>query len=214
MFILGLSGRWVAAALTAVAGGLVAASGGFAVGPLSGVGLGLGLGAAGLGLVLLLDNVLKVSLPATWLKYGVLLLVAMLASYLTIEPWFCKLCPQGTLGAGIPLVLWDPVSALRSLVGWLYWVKIGILLSVVVAAIAIKRPFCRLVCPIGAVYAPFNKGSLMKMELDQDQCTDCGVCRRVCPMDIEPNEGTNQLECIRCFECVWACPRNGFRVKV
>ncbi len=214
MALLGLTGRWLGGALAGITVFLLAFLGKMTVGPLSGAALGAVLAVAGFGLVLLLDVLLKASLPATFLKYGYLLFVAGLASYLTVEPWFCKLCPQGTLGAGIPLVLWDPVNALRGLVGWLYWVKVGILLLVVVAAIAIKRPFCRLVCPIGAVYSVFNKASLLKLTLDRDRCTECRLCRKVCPMNIEPQLGQNQLECIRCGECVSACPKSCLRFRV
>jgi polyferredoxin len=164
--------------------------------------------------VVILDIVIKLSLPSNFLKFGVLLLVAGLASYLTAEPWFCKLCPQGTLGAGIPLVLWDPVHALRGLVGWLYFVKIGILLAFIVAAIAIKRPFCRVICPIGAVYSVFNKASMLHLKLEPQSCTECALCRKSCPMDIEPHAGQNQLECIRCGECVSNCPKSGLKFKV
>ena len=214
MVLLGLTGRWFAAIFAAAGGFLVGWLGNpeFATGPLSGITLGLAAGAAGFGLVLLFDKAIKVRLSATYLKYGILLLVAGLASYLTVEPWFCKLCPQGTFGAGIPLVLWDPVNALRGLVGWLYWVKVGILLLVVVAAIAIKRPFCRVICPIGAIYAPFNKVSLLKMKLETKACRGCTLCTKVCPMNISVYEDPNQLECIRCFECKWACRHTDIRI--
>ncbi len=184
------------------------------LGPFSGTPLSLILAAITAGIIVLLDIVLNFRLPATFLKYGFLLLVAGLASYLTIEPWFCKLCPQGTLGAGIPLVLWDPVNSLRGLVGWLYWVKIGLLLLVLTAALSIKRPFCRLICPIGAIYGIFNKLSLLRLQLDTPTCTKCNICRRVCPTDIEPYQSPNQLECIRCFECAWRCPRSSLKIRV
>ncbi|MFO7674974.1 MAG: 4Fe-4S binding protein [bacterium] len=215
ILVLGLSGGWVAAAIAVPAAFLLGWLGPaeFAIGPLSGFGLGIALAAAAGLVILLLDRLAKVSLPSTTAKYAVLLLVAGLASYLTIEPWFCKLCPQGTLGAGIPLVLWDPVNALRGLVGWLYWVKVGFLLLVVVAAIGIKRPFCRLVCPIGAVYALFNKVSLLRMEVVSDRCTSCTLCQRVCPMNISAYQDPNQAECIRCFECVWNCKPSGLRIR-
>ncbi len=224
LVLLGLTGRWFAAAFAAVAGLLLGWCGSatvgtngnpaFHVGPLSGPPLGLALAVAGFGLVAILDIVVKLSLPSNFLKFGILLLVVGLVSYFTAEPWFCKLCPQGTLGAGIPLVLWDPVHALRNLVGWLYWVKIGVLLAFIVAAIAVKRPFCRVICPIGAVYSVFNKGSLLHMRHEAHGCTQCSLCRKVCPMDIVPHTGQNQLECIRCFECVWTCPKSGLKIKV
>jgi polyferredoxin len=76
---------------------------------------------------------------------------------------------------------------------------------------AVKRPFCRAVCPIGAVYSIFNKVSLLRMKLDKPACTGCNVCRKVCPMDIEPHHGPNQLECIRCSECTLKCPKGGLK---
>jgi ferredoxin len=217
LVLLGLSGRWFAAAFAAVAGLLLGWLGNpaFHIGPLSKLPLGIGLAVVAFLVVVLIDVIARASLPVDFLKFGVLLLVAGLASYLTAEPWFCKLCPQGTFGAGIPLVLWDPVHALRGLVGWLYWVKIGILLSVIVAAIAIKRPFCRVICPIGAIYSVFNKFSLLRMTFEgKKACTKCGACRKICPMNVEPHENQNQLECIRCGECTWGCPNSGLKFKV
>ena len=216
MVLLGLTGRWFAAVFSAVAGFLLGWLGNpaFHIGPLSGLPLGIGLAVAALILVLGIDVAARASLPSNFLKFGVLLVVAGVASYLTAEPWFCKLCPQGTFGAGIPLVLWDPVNALRGLVGWLYWVKIGILLATILAAIAVKRPFCRVICPIGALYSLFNKGSLVHLTCSRDSCTQCGLCRKVCPMNIEPQQSQNQLECIRCNECVSNCPKSCLKFKV
>lgn len=182
--------------------------------PLTGVSsiaFGLSAAAAVLLPVAILDATLRWRVPATWLKFAFLVAVAGVAAWFTAEPWFCKLCPHGTLGAGIPLVLWDPVDALRGLVGWLYWVKIGILLAVVAAAISIKRPFCRLICPIGAIYSLLNKASLLKLKFDKDTCIGCGKCKRVCPMNIDPVAAQNQLECIRCFECAWTCPKSSLK---
>jgi polyferredoxin len=162
--------------------------------------------------VLVLDRVVKLTLPATYLKFAFLLLVAMVVAYKAREPWFCKLCPQGTLEAGIPLVLWDPQGGLRDLVGWLYYTKVTILLLVVLASMSIKRPFCRLICPIGAVYSVFNKFSLLRLNVDRT-CKTCELCTRVCPMDIEVHRNANQLECIRCLECKYACTPKSVQVK-
>jgi ferredoxin len=216
MVLFGLTGRWFAAAGIAIAAVLVTALGPtFSIGPLHGLALEAAVAGAALLVVLLLDVVLKFSLQSTFLKFGIFIVVCCLVAWKTAEPWFCKLCPHGTMEAGIPLVLWDPVQGLRALVSWLYWVKIGILLFVIVAFIAIKRPFCRLICPIGAVYSVFNKGSMLHLTFPgRDACTDCGKCRKVCPMNIDPHESPNQLECIRCNECVTSCPKSGLKFRV
>lgn len=213
MILLGLVGRRFAALLAAVAGLMLITLGpAFRIGAmpiaLSGIVAAVSLAA----LVLVLDEKLKVTVPGNMLKFAFLLIVAGVVAYQTREPWFCKLCPQGTLEAGIPLVLWNPTGGLRELVGWLYYIKIALLLFVVIAAIAVKRPFCRFICPIGAIYSVFNKFSLLHLRVEKT-CTNCNVCRRVCPMDIEVREGANQLECIRCLECKYRCKPASVQVK-
>ncbi len=183
------------------------------LGPFAGAELGLLFIIFTITIIFLFAQVLKLKFPITGLKFLFLILVAGVLVFFTAEPWFCKLCPQGTLEAGIPLVLWDPVGGLRNLVGWLFYLKVAILLFVFWAAIMIKRPFCRVVCPIGAIYSLFNKLSLLRMKLNRDTCNHCRVCRHVCPMDIEPYKDPNQAECIRCFQCVWRCPRSSLKIS-
>jgi len=182
------------------------------VGPLAGPVLAIVCAVVLADVVLVLDRVAHATLPATFLKYAFLLIVALVVAYKTGEPWFCKLCPQGTLEAGIPLVLWDPQGGLRDLVGWLYYMKVSILLLVVLASMSIKRPFCRLICPIGALYSVFNKFSLLHLNVHHT-CKTCRHCAGVCPMDIEVHQNANQLECIRCLECKYGCSPKSVQVK-
>lgn len=215
MALLGLTGRSFASGVAALTGALLALIGpGFRFGPLSGILLAITFALTLAVIVLLLDNWAKLHLPSTWLKFGYLITLAGIISYYTRAPWFCKLCPQGTLEAGIPQVLWNvrPDIALRSQVFWLYWVKIAILLLVIATAIMVRRPFCRLICPIGAIYSVFNKFSLLHLKVDH-RCTTCRLCARVCPMDIEVHQSPNQLECIRCLECRSRCQPQSVQVK-
>jgi ferredoxin len=215
MALLGLTGRWPAAIMAGLAGITFSVFGpAWKLGPLSGVLLGITLGLTLAVIVVLLDKLARVHLPSTFLKFGYLIILAGVVAFLTRSPWFCKLCPQGTLEAGIPQILWNvrPDIALRSQVFWLYWVKVAILLAVFVAAIGIRRPFCRLICPIGATYSVFNKFSLLHLKVDH-KCTTCRLCAKVCPMDIEVHQEANQLECIRCLECKYHCTPESVQVK-
>lgn len=149
--------------------------------------------------------------PARKLKYVVLLvLVIGLPAFAVTEtgvtpPYFCEyVCPAGTLGGGIPLLLADP--ALRSLAGTLFSWKALVLAAVAMASVCIPRPFCRYLCPLGAFYALFNRFSFFRMHLDTDRCVGCGKCERVCPMEVEVTGDINSAECIRCGACRSACP--------
>jgi polyferredoxin len=153
-----------------------------------------------------------------YVKYAVLLGAVGFIAYWTLEPWFCKLCPAGALLAGIPLALWDPFggpdsfgAAIREMVGGLFWLKVSILSFVLLVSIPVKRPFCRVICPLGAIYSLFNRVSLYRLEVAAHACASCKVCVEVCPMDINVFDDPNQLECIRCLECMKTCPRNSVR---
>lgn len=149
--------------------------------------------------------------PARYIKYVVLLaLVVLLPAFAATEtgiapPYFCKyLCPAGTLGGGIPLLLANP--GLRQAAGVLFGWKTLVLAVIVIASLFIHRPFCKYLCPLGAFYALFNRFSLYQMRLDRDKCVDCKKCERACPMDVEVTRQINSPECIRCGKCKTVCP--------
>lgn len=126
------------------------------------------------------------------------------------NPWFCKLiCPSGTLFGGIPLVSTNP--GLQKIIGFLFGWKVMILVLVVVSSILIYRPFCKYLCPLGAVYGLFNKFSLYRYEIDREKCNQCGLCAKKCDMGIKVYEQPNSAECIRCGKCIGSCPKSAIK---
>ena len=123
------------------------------------------------------------------------------------QPWFCKyICPSGTLFAGLPLVGANP--ALRFALGWLFTWKAGILAILVLLSILVYRPFCRYLCPLGAIYGLFHPIALYRFQIDESKCTKCGTCQQACKLDIPVYKTPNSAECIRCGACRRACPHN------
>ena len=148
-----------------------------------------------------------------WLKFVILLLFVIILPLFAVDafgqgsPWFCEyICPSGTLGAGIPLTVLN--EGLRSIVGWLYAWKVAILVVIIFLSILIYRPFCRYLCPLGAIYGLFNKISLYRYRIDETKCTSCGACQKACKIDIKTFENPNSIECIRCGDCIKSCPHN------
>lgn len=145
------------------------------------------------------------------LKYVILLVFVILLPLFLVDilgqgsPYFCKLiCPVGMLEGGIPLVALN--QTMRGAIGFLYYWKGLILITTLVLAMMIYRPFCKYICPLGAVYSVFNPISVFRYRLDKDKCVQCGRCKKVCQMNIDPVENCNHLECIRCGRCQKACP--------
>lgn len=126
------------------------------------------------------------------------------------QPYFCKLvCPAGTLEGGIPLVLLN--RSMRSALGWLYAWKMVLLAVTVFLSIVIYRPFCKYICPLGAVYSVFNPVSVFRYKVDEAACIGCGTCADVCRMQVDPVKNANHPECIRCGACKKACPAGAIR---
>lgn len=154
------------------------------------------------------------------LKYGkyvilavfVLLLPALysLLKDVTI-PAFCKyICPAGTLEAGIPLVALN--ESLQNTIGWLFYWKMLLLAAMIVSAVFIYRPFCRFLCPLGAIYAMFNNIAIFGLKVDSAKCTRCGICIGACNADIRPFDTLNDPECVRCGDCVKVCPHSALKL--
>jgi len=163
------------------------------------------------------DLLYKIHLPKlrlanrfNWTRYIILVGLVFIIPFVTGEPWFSKLCPQGTLEGAIPVILLSP--DLRSLVGWMYWLKISILVTFLGWMTVTKRPFCRWVCPLGALWSPFNPISAFRLEVNTSACIHCNRCQEVCPTDIQIYENPNSGACIRCLACVDECPHGNIQV--
>lgn len=140
-----------------------------------------------------------------YLKYGILaVMVIILPVCIKLTPFFCKyLCPSGTI-AGLLLSVGDP--NLTSNWGGLFFWKLGILVFIILISILIARPFCKYLCPLGAIYGLMNKISLLQMKVDADKCTGCGACQKACDMNVDITKTPASAECIRCGKCISTCP--------
>jgi polyferredoxin len=128
------------------------------------------------------------------LRYGkYLVLVAVVAmSLLAVFPPVRSVCPVRAL-FGLQLdsaLLW------------------GVLALFTGSSLLVERFSCKYLCPLGATVAVFNRVAPLHVAVDPLRCNQCGRCEVECPMDIaDVYANTNNLECIRCLECVVTCAR-------
>lgn len=151
--------------------------------------------------------------PLRALKYVLLaLLVVILPLCVKLTPFFCKyVCPAGTT-AGAILAARNRLIA--SQLGPLFTWKAIVLGAVLLSALIVWRPFCKYLCPLGAIYGFFNKISLVRLHLDREKCVSCGACASSCRMNLDPVRELNHAECIRCGDCVHGCPSGALRLGV
>ena len=153
----------------------------------------------------------------SYFKYVVLVFFALIvpAMYAFRDatlPAFCKyICPAGTLEGGMSLLSYKineewGMPALGTLFTW----KFLLMISILVGCIFIFRLFCRFICPLGALYALFNRFSIFGIKLNRDNCVDCNKCISHCEMDIRH---VGDPECISCGECIAVCPTEAIQWK-
>ena len=146
----------------------------------------------------------KFALPR-WTGYG---RYAVLLGLVVAVPYFwgedhalfiCRVCPAGALEAALPNVvraaLYEPEIV------WPSTAKITITALFLTAVLFTWRPWCRLFCPLGAVYGLFNRASAFYLKFQPDKCISCGQCRKTCRYGVVPGERANDPRCIRCLEC-------------
>ncbi len=85
-----------------------------------------------------------------------------------------------------------------------------------VGSFFVRRVWCRF-CPTGASLAVLNRfkgfkwAPMLHISKNKEKCTKCGVCKRVCPAQIddvyEQRDGKIETsQCMLCARCVEMCP--------
>jgi ferredoxin-type protein NapH len=67
------------------------------------------------------------------------------------------------------------------------------------------RAWCTF-CPMGTLQRSLGRDRY-QLKVDMERCIDCGLCQKVCPMQLPVNEILEKPDCIKCGRCVEACPK-------
>lgn len=77
----------------------------------------------------------------------------------------------------------------------------------------LRNGWCGHLCPLGAFWSLVGKTALIRVRFDQDSCTHCGECAKICPepqvLNLKKLEQTGYVvpgECSNCGRCTALCP--------
>jgi len=168
---------------------------------------------------LLQDLIYKIKTPKLitrlrylrYIKYAILVVFVLFLPFIIRhelsglgEPWFCKyLCPSGMIFGAVPILIVN--EPLRNMADTLFIWKAALTASLLIISVPIYRFFCRVLCPLGAIYALLNPIALIKMRYNKEKCSSCEDCAKACNLKLEPVIKPNSPECVRCGDCIRAC---------
>jgi len=133
----------------------------------------------------------------SYLKY-LFLLVIVLAVIYWKKPVLCGLDPFGGLFG--------------------YFKNSAVLISLIVfafLALMIFRPFCRFLCPYGALLSLLSKISIFQIKINKQKCQECKLCEKICLLGaIDKSGQISQSDCSRCGECLVNCPKKAIGLQI
>jgi polyferredoxin len=86
-----------------------------------------------------------------------------------------------------------------------------VILFLAAVSLPVRNPFCRFLCPYGALVGLISMLSPVKVTRDKKTCVSCGVCTQVCPsyIPVMQKERVISEECIGCWRCISHCRAEG-----
>jgi len=162
---------------------------------------------------------IKLNKSTVYLKYGAL--ASLFLAPLFGVAVFCLFCESGSIFGLLPYYATTGKAGVMQILTTPWWgsvfgwhVLVGLIFLTLVVLVS-GRWFCRVLCPLGAIYGLFNPISIIQVAHDDSVCNDCNRCQKHCPMAINLKDGSHEStsSCIRCGRCTKLCKARKFTLR-
>jgi len=148
--------------------------------------------------------------PPRWLDLPLRSLKYVLLGFFVWATWVAMDLP------GVRAFLDSPYNRVADVKMLLFFahpgrITVAVLGVLAVASFFVRDPWCRYLCPYGALLGLVGRLAPFKVTRDARTCIDCRKCTRVCParLPVHAMGRVASVECTSCQDCVAACPVKG-----
>jgi polyferredoxin len=85
--------------------------------------------------------------------------------------------------------------------------------ALLAAGMFVGRPYCRWLCPYGALLGWCTRVAKRGVTITPDRELDCGLCTGACPYGAIEKMRAVRKDCLYCARCYESCPREGALAK-
>jgi len=116
-------------------------------------------------------------------------------------------------------LIYPPAVISRIFHAWIFGTPLAGMLTLIAVILAFEvfvspRWWCKTFCPGGAIYGVIGFKRIMRIKLNKDTCDNCGICKKKCPMDLDPVSESEGIECDNCGVCIGPCPKKSLSYAI
>jgi ferredoxin len=123
--------------------------------------------------------------------------------YLALALWFLA---RPAASRDFLICHYDPFVGFFRFAGPLNVHLIGV--GLLVLGIFVGRPYCRYLCPYGALLSLLARLSWRAVSITPGKELDCGLCEEACPYGAIEQLRASRSACLSCARCFRHCPRH------